>query len=193
MFSIDAFITRCQAASQEADPCASVKDLLVDQLADPVQVSAVFEASGRAQGPDAPFAIETLFENEKVRIQRIAGTAGGVTAPHTHGRWAVIGVYLGQENNRIWARRGASIEVVDKCDLVHPDVLVLPERTTIHSVANPGPGTNHAIHVYGDFQPSGWKMWHPTTFEERPIDEKTFFKWCTEASRDYIDLHVSAA
>jgi predicted metal-dependent enzyme (double-stranded beta helix superfamily) len=193
MFSIEALVERSRKALRDPDPCDSIRTILADVLAEPSSVVSAFEAAGVPQGPDAPLAIQTLFEDEDLRIQRIAGPKGLVSAPHSHGRWAVIGVYSGQENNRIWERRGDSIVLTEGYDLVHPEILMLPERTSIHSIANPGPGTSHAIHVYSGIEPDkGW-MWHPRTLEEKPFEVDVFYKWCLEAPQDYIDQHMRPA
>ena len=193
MFSIQALIERSKAAVCDPDPCESVRTVLTDLLGNPSEVAAIFEDAGVPQGPDAPLAIDTLFDDQDLRIQRIAGPKGLVSAPHSHGRWAVIGVYAGQENNRVWKRQGDSIVIAESYDLVHPEILILPERTSIHSIANPGPGTSHAIHVYSGLEVDKWRMWHPRTLEERPLESDLFYKWCREAPQDYVVRHMHSA
>ena len=188
-FSLEELIDGSRAALATADPPARIGELLRELLREPARVVAAFESIGASQRADAPRAAEAAFRDTTLRITRVAVPPGFVSAPHSHGCWAVIGVYAGRENNRIWERSGGSIAMTRGRDLAHPDVLILPEKSTIHSIANPGVATSHAIHVYGGVDAEDRRMWHPASLEERPIDSSLFYRWSDEAPPDYVVRH----
>ena len=73
--------------------------------------------------------------------------------------WAVVGVYAGQELNRIFERVSDGIRECDSRVVAEGDVFVLGPDA-LHSVENPGHERTAALHVYGgdilNIERSGW-------------------------------------
>jgi predicted metal-dependent enzyme (double-stranded beta helix superfamily) len=92
--------------------------------------------------------------------------------PHNHNMWAVIGIFVGREDNVFWRRAGGRIEAAGARSLGVRDVTVLGPDV-IHSVTNPVGKMTRAIHVYGGdfFAPARPRSeWDPETLVERPWD-----------------------
>ena len=97
-----------------------------------------------------------------------------VIMPHNHNLWAVIGVYVGREDNILWRRlpvdASRGLEAAGAKSLSTKDSLAFGPDL-IHSVVNPSAKVTGAIHVYGgDFFAIERSEWDPDSLEERPFD-----------------------
>ena len=92
---------------------------------------------------------DTLFSSEALTVQRIIWVPGLPSVPHEHRMWAVVGVYAGEELNRIYERSpdGRLTEIRTRA-VPERDVFVL-DADAIHSVENCGDQWTAALHVYG--------------------------------------------
>jgi len=97
-----------------------------------------------------------------------------ISPPHTHGTWAVVGVYEGQEDNIFYTRSKGNLAETGRKRLT-PGELVLLEPDTIHAVSNPSPKPSLALHVYGaDLFSTHRSMWNPWTMKESPFEINEF-------------------
>jgi predicted metal-dependent enzyme (double-stranded beta helix superfamily) len=84
--------------------------------------------------------------------------------------WAVIGIYMGCEQNFFYRRSGHSIARHGMRELNSRDTSALGAEA-IHAVTNPLDRVTAAIHVYGgDFFGTPRSEWDPTTLVEQPYD-----------------------
>jgi len=84
--------------------------------------------------------------------------------------WAVIGIYGGTEDNKMYRRGPEWIVDAGGRELHQSEVLALGAEA-IHSVANPERRFTGAIHVYGgDFFGVPRSEWDPETLLEQPSD-----------------------
>jgi len=91
---------------------------------------------------------ETLFSSEDLTIQRIIWLPGLGSSLHEHRMWAVVGVYAGEELNRIYERAPDGLTDGGTRTVPERDVFVL-DADAIHSVENPDRNWTAGIHVYG--------------------------------------------
>jgi len=107
-------------------------------------------------------------------------------APHSHGMWAVIGIYGGREDNIFWRRRpgvGNRLEGAGACALSVGEAETL-DNDVIHSVTNPIARLTGAIHVYGrDFFAAERSEWDPETFTEGRYDSDRMMRRFEQANR----------
>ena len=90
--------------------------------------------------------------------------------PHDHHMWAVIGIYMGREQNIFYRRDGHGLVRHGTKELNAMDTALLGKHI-IHAVTNPLEQITAALHVYGgDFFATPRSEWDPTSFEERPYD-----------------------
>jgi len=102
-----------------------------------------------------------LFSSEDLTVQRILWPAGTWTAPHDHRMWAVIGVYSGEELNRLYQRTSDGLQELRTCAVAQREVLAL-EADAIHMVENPHRQLTAGLHVYGGDMIGGERSsWRP--------------------------------
>ena len=90
--------------------------------------------------------------------------------PHNHNMWAVISLCSGREDNIFWRREGDRITAAGAKELCVGDAEPLGPNI-IHSVTNPVPRLNGAIHIYGgDFFDTPRSEWDPEELTEQPLD-----------------------
>ena len=167
MFDKDRFIADCRAALAGADSARNVREVVARAVADP---SAVLGVLGEPKGG----GIVPIHRSPEITIANVLWPSNMVIMPHNHNTWAVIGVYVGREDNILWRRlppdspRG--IEAAGAKSLSTKDALAFGPDL-IHSVVNPSAKVTGAIHVYGgDFLAIERSEWDPDSLQERPYD-----------------------
>lgn len=119
-------------------------------------------------GPLTAGDFAVLYQDDDLTIMNILWPPGVITEPHNHKSWAVIGIYLGREDNLLWQRDGDGISSVGALTLAAGDTHVM-DVDAIHSAFNPSQSMTGAIHIYqGDFLDTEKSEWDPITHQERP-------------------------
>ena len=165
-FDPEAFVTDCRAAADEADGPAAVRAVVEAAIRDGSSIDA---ALGRDLGePD------TLFSSDWLTVLRIRWPRGIRSWPHEHRMWAVIGVYAGHEQNRLYERSPDGLAERAARTVAERDVLTL-DADAIHSVE-----TAHlsvGLHVYGgDILNVERSAWGPDGREGSYRDESAAFR-----------------
>ena len=90
---------------------------------------------------------------------------------HDHNMWAVIGIYVGREDNQFYARReDGRIEPHREKTLLPGEVASLGDKV-VHSVATPTREWTAALHVYGgEFFTTPRTMWSKETYDPLRLD-----------------------
>ena len=81
-------------------------------------------------------------------MERIIWPAGLRSSPHEHRMWAVVGVYAGEELNRLYRRAPDGLAEASAQSVSEQEVFVL-DSNAIHSVENPAREWTAGLHVYG--------------------------------------------
>jgi predicted metal-dependent enzyme (double-stranded beta helix superfamily) len=90
--------------------------------------------------------------------------------PHDHRMWALIGIYVGREDNIFWRRTPGHLTAASANALFAGDVAALPVDV-VHSVTNPLPRFTGGLHIYGgDFFATTRSQWNAETLAEEPSD-----------------------
>jgi len=168
MFDVATFIEDCRAAVKADSSHTAVQGIMERAFADP-------HAIVQALGEPSEGGIYSLYRSPELTIINVVWKPGFITFPHNHTLWAMIGIYLGREDNIFWRRlkddpNHHRIEAAGAKSLSEGDVLPLG-KDIIHSVVNPLPRYSGAIHVYGgDFFAINRSEWDPEHLTERPYD-----------------------
>jgi predicted metal-dependent enzyme (double-stranded beta helix superfamily) len=141
MFSANEFVREVQAASVATDPIAAVQQVVATAIADGSSIDSVLGTERKADN-------DSLFSSEDLTVQRIIWVPGLPSVPHEHRMWAVVGVYAGEELNRIYERSPGGLKEVGNRAIAEREVFVL-DADAIHSVENCGDVWTAALHVYG--------------------------------------------
>jgi predicted metal-dependent enzyme (double-stranded beta helix superfamily) len=141
MFSADVFVREVQLASLAADPIAAVQEVVAEAIADGPSIDSVLGTERKTDN-------DSLFSSEDLTVQRIIWVPGLPSVPHEHRMWAVVGVYAGEELNRIYERSADGLTEVRSRAVQEREVFAL-DADAIHSVENCGDTWTAALHVYG--------------------------------------------
>jgi hypothetical protein len=153
-FDVEAFVAQCQHAASQPDPSTAVRAVVAAAITDGPSIDAALGGNGYGLR-------ETWFVSPALTVQRIGWPPGIRTGPHEHRMWAVVGVYVGTELNRLFHRTSDGLIEHSVCHVGQGEVLVLDD-TAIHSVANPCRGRTVGLHVYGgDIVTTGRSEWDP--------------------------------
>jgi predicted metal-dependent enzyme (double-stranded beta helix superfamily) len=162
---IERLIAECRAAAGAGDAQAAVRELVAAAVSEPAAVAS-------ALGDPEHAGVDTLYRTPNLTVIHFTWAPWMPFKPHNHNMWAVIGIFVGREDNVFWRRAGERIEAVGARSLGVRDVTVLGPDV-IHSVTNPVGKMTRAIHVYGGdfFAPARPRSeWDPETLVERPWD-----------------------
>jgi predicted metal-dependent enzyme (double-stranded beta helix superfamily) len=140
-FDAAGFVNECRAAVVDVDPVTAVWGVVAAAIADGTSIDAVL-------GTEFKRAPDILFSSVELTVQRIRWPPGFVSSPHDHRLWAVIGVYNGEELNRLYNRSSDGLKECGRRILPQRGVLVL-DAAAIHSVENPARVWTAGLHVYG--------------------------------------------
>jgi len=179
MFDLDQFIAHCRAALAAGRSHKNVREVVARAVSDPASVLKGLGEPKRA-------GLHKLYRSKELTILNVVWAPMMTIVPHNHDMWAVIGIYIGREDNIFWRRlpglRG-KLEAAGAKALGEKDVEPLG-RDIIHSVTNPIPRLTGAIHVYGGdfFDPARRSEWDPETLLEGPFDPERAVRRFEEAN-----------
>lgn len=179
MFDVDAFIERCLAVVDEPDAQRAVREILVETLEKPGPAA---DTLGKDEG-----GLEFLYNSPKLTVLNAIWAPGMVLYPHDHQMWAVIGIYGGAEDNKLYKRGTEGIAAAGGRLLRESDVFALG-ADAIHAVANPERRFTGAIHVYGgDFINQPRSQWDPDSLLEQPFDLEQVRRTFAEANKAWAE------
>jgi len=165
MFDVDAFIDRCKACLDEAEPRRAIRE----------ELDRALDRSGEITDrlPPEEAGLDLLYRSADLTILKVVWAPGMRLYAHDHRMWAAIGIYAGREDNEFFRRRpdgvGGLVESGGK-RLDERDVVLLGDDV-IHAVANPARSHTGAIHIYGgDFVGQPRSQWVPPALQEEPYD-----------------------
>jgi predicted metal-dependent enzyme (double-stranded beta helix superfamily) len=169
MFELDQFITDCRAALAADRSRKLVHEVVTRAVSDPGGVVTGLGEPKRAQ-------LQKLYGAPDLTILNVIWAPTMTIMPHDHRMWAVIGLYMGREDNIFWRRvKGdpqGRVEATGARALCLGDAVSLAHHV-IHSVTNPISRFTGAIHVYGgDFFAADRSEWDPESLREERFDAK---------------------
>jgi predicted metal-dependent enzyme (double-stranded beta helix superfamily) len=162
-FSRERFVEECVAASRESGGQGPVGEILARAVADH---RAVLAALGSPQHA----GLDVLHRSSSLTIFAAQWAPHMSLPAHDHRLWALIGIYVGREDNILWRRGSSGIEAIGAKVLFAGDVAALPSDA-IHSVTNPLQQSTGGLHVYGgDFFATPRSQWDNKSLREEPSD-----------------------
>jgi len=182
MFSLDRFKSDCAGAVSGDGGQQAVREILARAVEDSMAVLKSLGEPSRAE-------VHTLHRGADLTILNVIWGPKMTVMPHNHNMWAVIGIYVGREDNILWRRlpgeANGRIEAAGAKALSERDALLLG-RDIIHSVTNPIKRLTGAIHVYGgDFFGVPRSEWDPERLLEQPGDVQRTLQLFEESNRLY--------
>jgi predicted metal-dependent enzyme (double-stranded beta helix superfamily) len=177
---LEQFIADCAASNADSAPAKAVRETVARAVEDPAALEKIFGTPERG-------GLNRIHVSDELTILNVVWAPRMTLKPHNHNMWAVIGVYMGREDNIFWRRisddPAGRIEAAGAKSIGRRDVRPLG-ADIIHSVTNPTAKLTGAIHVYGgNFFEMHRSEWEPESLEERPYDLEGNIQLFEEANR----------
>ena len=118
VFDAAEFVSDVRSAAASSDSIKAVQEVVAAVIVDR---AAIDSALGTELKPEQ----ETLLSSEQLTVQRIIWPLGLVSSPHEHRMWAVVGVYAGEELNRLYERGPEGLRERDTRTVPEGDVFFL--------------------------------------------------------------------
>jgi predicted metal-dependent enzyme (double-stranded beta helix superfamily) len=181
-FDAAVFVSDVQSAVASSDSINAVQEVVAAAIVDGAAIDA-------ALGTELKPEHETLLSSDRLTIQRIIWLPGFGGRPHEHRMWAVVGVYAGEELNRLYERRSDGLRESGTRAVTERDVFVL-DADAIHSVENPDRNWTAGLHVYGgDIVNTERSAWAPDGREVPFAENAAAFRATFQPMRELAQEH----
>ena len=161
------------AASSPEQACAALEPRFADLLADPDWLPAEYRAAAPGSGMGGGIGQWLLYRaaDQSLSLFSLVVPAGAETPIHDHLAWGLVGLYRGDQDEEIYARRDGVLELVERRSLVPGDFYALiPPRDDIHSVRTTSAETSVSIHLLTNDTGCVWRhSFDPASGEARPF------------------------
>jgi 3-mercaptopropionate dioxygenase len=171
-FVDDVRVTIASASSPE-QACEALRPRFAELLADPDWLPARYQAAAPESGMGGGIGQWLLYraEDQSLSLFSLVVPPDSETPIHDHLAWGLVGLYRGEQDEEIYARREGALELVERRSLVPGDFYVLiPPRDDIHRVRTTSPETSVSIHLLTNDTGCVWRhSFDPGSGEERPF------------------------
>lgn len=138
---VRAFVAEVRAtiasASSPEQACEALRPRFAELLADPDWLPAEYQAAAPESGMGGGVGQWLLHraDDQSLSLFSLVVPAGAETPIHDHLAWGLVGLYRGEQDEEIYARRDGALELVERRSLVPGDFYALiPPRDDIHRV-----------------------------------------------------------
>ncbi len=137
-------------ASSSEQACDVLRPRFAELLADPDWLPAQYQAAAPESGMGGGIGQWLLYRagDQSLSLFSLVVPPDSETPIHDHLAWGLVGLYRGEQDEEIYARREGALELVERRSLVPGDFYVLiPPRDDIHRVRTTSPETSVSIHL----------------------------------------------
>jgi len=171
-FIADVQATIAAAASPE-EACDALRPRFAELLADADWLPAEYRADAPDSGMGGGIGQWLLYRaaDQSLSLFSLVVPPGSETPIHDHLAWGLVGLYRGEQDEEIYARRDGALELVESRSLVPGDFYALiPPRDDIHRVRTTSPDTSVSIHLLTNDTGCVWRhAFDPASGEARPF------------------------
>ena len=161
------------AADSPEGACDAIRPRFAGLLADPDWLPAQYQAAAPESGMGGGIGQWLLYraEDQSLSLFSLVVPPDAETPIHDHLAWGLVGLYRGEQDEEIYARREGALELVERRSLVPGDFYVLiPPRDDIHRVRTTSPETSVSIHLLTNDTGCVWRhSFDPGSGEARPF------------------------
>src|SRR4051812_7590362 len=161
------------AAGSPADACERIRPAFAELLAEPDWLPMQFREPAPESGMGGGIGQWSLYRagDGSLSLFSLVVPPDAETPVHDHLAWGLVGLYRGTQDEEIYARGDAGLELVERRALATGDFYVLlPPRDDIHRVRTTSPETSVSIHLLTNDTGCVWRhAYDPATGEERPF------------------------
>jgi len=148
-FVADVRATIAAAASPEG-ACDALRPRFAQLLDDSEWLPEEYRSAAPESGMGGGIGQWLLYraEDQSLSLFSLVVPPGAETPIHDHLAWGLVGLYRGEQDEEIYARRDGSLELVQRRSLVPGDFYpLLPPRDDIHRVRTTSAETSVSIHL----------------------------------------------
>jgi predicted metal-dependent enzyme (double-stranded beta helix superfamily) len=161
------------AASSTEHACEAIRPRFAELLADQDWLPAEYQAIAPQSGMGGGIGQWLLYraENRSLSLFSLVVPPGSETPIHDHLAWGLVGLYRGEQDEEIYARRDGALELIERRFLVPGDFYVLiPPRDDIHRVRTTSAETSVSIHLLTNDTGCVWRhSFDPESGEAKPF------------------------
>jgi predicted metal-dependent enzyme (double-stranded beta helix superfamily) len=161
------------AATSPEQACEALRPRFADLLADPDWLPAQYRAAAPGSGMGGGIGQWLLYRagDQSLSLFSLVVPSGSATPIHDHLAWGLVGLYRGEQDEEIYARRNGELEVVERRSLVPGDFYaLLPPRDDIHRVRTTSADTSVSIHLLTNDTGCVWRhAFDPESGEAKPF------------------------
>jgi len=165
--------TTISGASTPEDACEAIRPRFAELLADADWLPAAYRAAAPESGMGGGIGQWLLYRagDGSLSLFSLVVPSGSETPIHDHLAWGLVGLYLGTQDEEIYAKRNGTLELVEQRALEPGDFYVLiPPRDDIHRVRTTSAETSVSIHLLTNDTGCVWRhTYDVASGETRPF------------------------
>ena len=165
--------TTISGASTPEDACEAIRPRFAELLADADWLPAAYRAAAPESGMGGGIGQWLLYRagDGSLSLFSLVVPSGSETPIHDHLAWGLVGLYLGTQDEEIYAKRNGTLELVEQRALGPGDFYVLiPPRDDIHRVRTTSAETSVSIHLLTNDTGCVWRhAYDVASGETRPF------------------------
>ena len=165
--------TTISGASTPEDACEAIRPRFAELLADADWLPAAYRAAAPESGMGGGIGQWLLYRagDGSLSLFSLVVPSGSETPIHDHLAWGLVGLYLGTQDEEIYAKRDGALELVEQRALEPGDFYVLiPPRDDIHRVRTTSAETSVSIHLLTNDTGCVWRhTYDVASGETRPF------------------------
>jgi predicted metal-dependent enzyme (double-stranded beta helix superfamily) len=159
------------AAGSPQEACAAIRPHFAQLLDDQTWLPDEYAAAAPDSGMGGGIGQWLLFRagDASLSLFSLVVPPGAETPVHDHLAWGLVGLYRGTQDEEIYARRGASLELTERRALASGDFYdLLPPANDIHRVRTTSAETSVSLHLLTNDTGCVWRhAYDPETGEQR--------------------------
>jgi 3-mercaptopropionate dioxygenase len=161
------------AGTAPAEACDAIRPRFAALLADPAWLPAEYRRPAPESGMGGGIGQFLLHRTADgaLSIFALVIPPGSQTPVHDHLAWGLVGLYQGEQDEEIFARRDDALALVERRSLRPGDFYsLIPPADDIHRVRTTSADTSVSIHVLTNDTGCVWRhAYDPQSGEERPF------------------------
>jgi predicted metal-dependent enzyme (double-stranded beta helix superfamily) len=160
-------------APSAQDACQAITPRFADLLADRDWLPAEYQAAAPESGMGGGIGQWLVYHADDggLSLFSLVVPPGSQTPIHDHLAWGLVGLYLGTQDEEIFAQPHGALELVERRRLGPGDFYVLiPPHDDIHRVRTTSAETSVSIHLLTNDTGCVWRhAYDPASGEARPF------------------------
>ena len=170
---VDDVRTTITATFSPEQACEALRPQFAELLGDPHWLPAEYQAAAPKSGMGGGIGQWLLYraKDQSLSLFSLVVPSGSATPIHDHLAWGLVGLYRGEQDEEIYARRDGALELVERRSLAPGDFYVLiPPRDDIHRVRTTSADTSVSIHLLTNDTGCVWRhSFDPASGEASPF------------------------